>query len=72
MIPAGESDIVPFSFIVPAWAKSPLTASAVLRYRKFNNRYARWALENEAVELPIVDMAEDNLEIPIRSRYEVE
>ena len=45
VIPAGQSDVTEYSFTVPSLAKGPLTASAVLRYRKFNNRYARWALK---------------------------
>lgn len=72
IIRAGESDIVNYRFDIPSWAKSPITVSAVVRYRKFNNRYARWALKDEHIELPIVDMARDAITIPIRIRPEVE
>ena len=59
VIPAGESDIVDYQFDIPFWAKSPLTISATLRYRKFNQRYAKWALDLEHPTLPIVDMSQD-------------
>lgn len=70
-IPAGQSDISTYTFEVPTWAKSPLHATAVVRYRKFNNRYARWVLEDSTIELPIVDMARHSLTIPIRIKPEV-
>jgi hypothetical protein len=72
VIKSGESDIAGYSFVVPSWAKSPITVSATLKYRKLNQRYARWALGEKYTELPIVDMAWDSLEIPIRIRREVE
>jgi hypothetical protein len=65
VIPAGESDIVSYRFDIPVWVEPPLTLSARLRYRKLNNRYARWALKEQYFELPIVDMAWDSLQIPI-------
>jgi len=68
VIRAGESDTVDYAFSIPAWAKGPLTASAVLRYRKFNNQYARWALQDNSIELPIVDMARYSLTIPVIGR----
>lgn len=72
VIKAGESDIVYNSFVVPAWAKSPLTVTATLKYRKLNDRYARWALKDQYLEIPIIDMAWDSLHIPIKIRKEVE
>ncbi len=47
-------------------------ASAVLRYRKLNIKYARWALQDDAIDLPIVDMARDAISIPVRYNAEVE
>lgn len=67
-IPPGKSDIVEYGFRVPYWAKGQLTVTAVLRYRKFNQRYADWVLEQAAADLPIVDMARDSLVIPLRVR----
>jgi hypothetical protein len=72
VIPAGKSDIVPFEAKVPGWAKSPLTVSAVLRYRKFNPQYAHWALEDASLSLPIVDMAAESLAVAVRIKPEVE
>ncbi|MDX1654323.1 MAG: multiheme c-type cytochrome [Candidatus Competibacteraceae bacterium] len=72
VIPAGETDVLEYSFPVPWWAKSPLTASAVVRYRKLDIRYARWALDDPDLELPIVDMARHGVVIPVRRRPAVE
>jgi hypothetical protein len=71
-IPAGGTDITEYRFTIPYWIKSPLTASAVVRYRKLNIRYARWALQDDGIELPIVDMARDAITIPVRYKSEVE
>ena len=72
VVKAGESDIVQYSFAIPAWAKSPLTVVATLKYRKLNERYARWALKDQYLEIPIVDLAWDSLSVPIKIRREVE
>ena len=72
VIKAGESDLVRFQFTVPSWAKSPLTVTATLNYRKLNERYARWALDKQYIEIPVVNMAWDSLSIPIKIRREVE
>ena len=45
LIPSGKSDIVPFTFTLPKWTRGPITISSRLRYRKFNNKYARWAFK---------------------------
>ncbi len=65
IIPAGESDIIEYSFEIPSWVKNPLTITAVLRYRKFNLRYAKWALKEKYQELPIVDVAWDSIQLPL-------
>ena len=72
VIKAGESDIVSYSFVIPSWIKSPLTVTATLKYRKLNERYARWALKEQYIEIPVVDLAWDSLDIPIKIRKEVE
>jgi len=69
-IPAGESDVVTYNFQVPAWAKGPLVITSTLRYRKFNKRYASWALGSEQIDLPVVDMARDSISVPVRIRPE--
>ncbi|WP_412972486.1 multiheme c-type cytochrome [Glaciecola sp. MF2-115] len=66
VIEPGESDIVNYTFEVPAWAESPMTITATLKYRKLNAKYAKWALKDQYFELPITDMARDNLQIPIK------
>jgi hypothetical protein len=71
VIKAGASDIVKFSFEVPSWAKSPLTITSTLKYRKLNQKYALWALKEKYRDLPIIDVAWDSLSIPIKIRKEV-
>lgn len=66
VIPPGKSDIKEYIFSVPSWAKTPLTVTAIVKYRKFNQRYARWALNHPKPVLPIVDMARDTLMIPLK------
>ncbi len=72
VIKAGESDIVQNSFFIPAWAKSPVTVTATLKYRKLNERYARWALKDRYIEIPAINIAWDSLDIPVKIRKEVE
>jgi hypothetical protein len=71
VVPAGGSDVIEYTFDIPAWAKSPLTVTASLRYRKLNERYARWALRDKYVKIPAVNVAWASLDIPIRLRQEV-
>lgn len=71
-IKAGDSDIVTYSFHVPSSVKSPITVTATLKYRKLNTQYARWALKENYIDIPIIDMAWDSLNIPIRERKEVD
>jgi hypothetical protein len=71
-IPPGESDIAEYSFVVPSWAKSPLTATATLKYRKLNDRYARWALKDKYMQIPAVNVAWTSLDLPARVRREVD
>lgn len=62
----GRADIQAYKFTVPEGAKGPLMAKARLRYRKFNHDYASWALDNDQVRLPIVDMAENEVAIEVK------
>lgn len=70
VVKAGESDVIDYQFKVPYWAKSPLSITAQIRYRKFNTRYAQWALQEEYVPLPIVDLDRAFLNIPVRDKLE--
>ena len=70
-IPSGKSDIVPYAFTVPYWAQSPLTISAVVRYRKFNKRYSQWVFGDKKINLPITDVASDVITVPLRYQIPV-
>lgn len=68
VIPAGETDSVPVSFKVPWWATSPVTVSAQLNYRKFNQRYASWVMKDPNFRLPVVVMANTAVTLPVHKR----
>ena len=70
-VPAGKSDVVKFAMIIPSWVKGPLTISAVLKYRKLNQRYAKWALKEQYMDIPVVDLAWDSLVVPVREQSSV-
>ena len=70
VVEPGSSDVVTYTVKVPAWAKSPMNLYAVVCYRKLNNRYAKWALEDEKIVLPVVDVASDSLKVPLREKAE--
>jgi len=72
VIKSGESDIIHNAFVIPSWVKSPLTISATLKYRKLNQRYAEWAFKDKYINIPIIDIAWDSLDIPIKIRKEVQ
>lgn len=72
VIPSGKSDIATFSFDVAPWIKSPLTVVATVKYRKLNNRYAKWALQDNYIEIPAIDMAWDSVTIPVKIRKTVD
>src|SRR5690554_4284616 len=71
VIPPGGSDTLINRFRLPSWAISPLTVSAAVKYRKFNKRYSDWALEDEKIRLPVIDMARHQLNIPVKHQPEV-
>jgi hypothetical protein len=71
VIPAGKSDIAAFTFDIAPWVKSPLTIVATIKYRKLNNRYAKWALKENYIEIPAIDVAWDTLTIPVKIRKTV-
>lgn len=65
-IAAGKSDIAEFTFVVPDLVRGDITITAALNYRKLNTRYARWALKDKYVPLPITEMARDELSVSVR------
>jgi len=70
-IPPGAARTVHYAFRLPSDVTGPLTIEAKLRYRKFDREFmefvakkterAEWA----EVELPIVDIAQDRLELNV-------
>lgn len=66
IIKAGSSDVASYEFTLPQWVKGPLVVDALLKYRKLNTRYARWALKEQYQPLPVVIMARDSLKIETR------
>ncbi len=68
IIPAGGSDFAKYTLSIPQWAKSPLTITSVLRYRKFNRDYTQFVFPDNPPVLPITDMARDALSIPLLRR----
>jgi len=72
IIKSGQSDIINLKFKVPSWAKSPMTIKATLKYRKLNEKYAKWALKDKYIPVPIVDIAWDSLQLEIKIRKQIE
>ncbi|MCM2679175.1 multiheme c-type cytochrome [Echinimonas agarilytica] len=66
VIPSGTTDIVEYEVAVPDWATSPLTITATLRFRKFNQRYINWVRQDQhLLSNPIVDIARDSISVPL-------
>ena len=72
LIPPGKSDIVKYKFEVPYWAQGPLSVTTALKFRKLNQRYAKWALNMKNPKIPVIEMNRDSLTIPIRSKPLIE
>ena len=72
-IRAGSTDVVNYTFTVPAWAQGPLRIFARIRYRKFNRQYENWVFDEiSRPEMPIVEMARDSISIPLRPKPPLE
>ncbi len=67
LIAPGMAEVEAYAFEVPENIQGPLNVRAKLRYRKFNHDYSSWALNDEQLTLPVVDMAEGRLVIQIQS-----
>ena len=66
VIPSGTTDIIEYEVNVPDWATSPLTISATLKYRKFNQKYLDWVnLKQMTKENPILDISRDSIQVPL-------
>lgn len=71
-IPPGAAQVVHYRLDVPADARGPIKLQARLRYRKFDYEYMK--LVNDGKEppaLPIVDMCEDEVMLPVEGGPDV-
>ncbi len=71
IVPAGKTDLLTYTFEIPDWTSPPITIVATLKYRKLNDRYARWVLGNAYQEIAIVDVARSSLVVPIKTKLDV-
>jgi hypothetical protein len=71
LIAPGASDVTTYQFKIPDDVKSPLIVTAGLNYRKLNNRYAKWALKDENIRLPVVEMASTSLVLSVKNKPDV-
>ncbi len=69
-VPAGSTDLVNYNFVIPSWALTPVSISVSLNYRKLNQRYLNWIFDGNPPQLPVVDMARDILQVPIKEQKE--
>lgn len=65
VVKAGQSDLASYSISIPAWAKSPVTVYASLKFRKLNKQYSDWVMEGKPYTIPVVDVARTSLQIPL-------
>lgn len=55
-VQSGRSQIVRYQFRVPDSAKSPLTVSAEIKYRRFDQHFIDWAMSKQHYDQPVVTM----------------
>ena len=65
-IPPKGSATPSYSFQVPADAKGPLSVTATLRYRSFDQGLANLLLGAAAPKVPVIEMVAASGEIPLR------
>jgi tetratricopeptide (TPR) repeat protein len=71
-IPPGAAAVAHYRVDVPADAAGPVELSARVRYRKFDYEYMKIVHEGrEPPKLPIVDLCEDKVVLPVAGRGEV-
>lgn len=61
----GYSDAAPYEAAIPAASRGPLTISARLRYRKFNQFITDWATGKPGNKFPITDISEDRAQVAL-------
>jgi tetratricopeptide (TPR) repeat protein len=65
-VAAGRADLARFAFVVPANARSPVTLSAKLNYRRFNNRFMEFVAKDSKVgRSPVVEMAAASVSVQV-------
>jgi tetratricopeptide (TPR) repeat protein len=55
-IQSGRSQLVRYQFKIPEGAKSPLTVTAAVQYRRFNQHFIDWAMDKQHYQMPVVTM----------------
>lgn len=56
-IASGRSQIVRYQFRIPADAKGPISVTARVNYRRFDQRFIDFAMQKQHYPQPVVDMA---------------
>ena len=66
-IPPGAADVVHYKLTLPEQIEGPLTIEAKLKYRKFDNEYLQFILQDEfdGNDLPVTIMATDRVVLPV-------
>ncbi|OGR49785.1 MAG: hypothetical protein A2X37_11330 [Elusimicrobia bacterium GWA2_66_18] len=61
----GYSDAAPYECALPQGTRGPLTITARLRYRKFNQFIADLATGNNGTTFPVTDLSEDQAKVDV-------
>ena len=61
----GRSDLVRYQFTIPEGAKSPLTATVQVNYRRFRQGWLEYAIQKKGARYPIVTMATKQIALKI-------
>lgn len=64
-IPPGAAQVVHYKLEVPSDIKDPVQLKVRLRYRKFDYKYMEYVYKGAVPKLPIVDMCEDEVTLPV-------
>jgi len=67
-VPPGAGQVVHYQVTIPKEAPGPVELAVRVRYRKFDDEYMRFVFPDKETVLPIVDMAEDRVTLPVAGR----
>ena len=56
-IQAGRSQLVRYAFRLPVAAEGPVTVTATVKYRRFDQHFVDFGMDKQHYEMPVVDMA---------------